>query len=341
MTTTIKEVAKKARVSVGTVSNVLTGAIPVSPKRSDRVLAVIQELGYKPNHIARSLKLRHTKMLGMIISDITNPFFSHLVRGAEDAALKHKYLLLTFNTDDRIERERQAIEVLRERQVDGILLVVAPTDSGYSHITETLDKGTPVVCLDRVPPKIQVDSVTVNSVKATQDCVRHLIEMGHKEIAILTGSIALQTARQRLQGYKKALAEAGIAVKQEYIRQGEFRASSGYELGKSLLSAPLRPTAVFCSNGMMALGVLKAVEELGLRCPDDLAVAVFDDLPLAEVVRPHLTSVAQPAYSVGYEGAELLMQKIAKKSAGKPVRIVLPTQLKIRESTCGRQRSNL
>ncbi|MGH9343500.1 MAG: LacI family DNA-binding transcriptional regulator [Terriglobia bacterium] len=335
--------AKKAGVSVGTVSNVLTGIIPVSPRRRDRVLAVIHELGFRPNHIARSLKLRHTKMLGMIISDITNPFFSHLVRGAEDAALQHKYLLLTFNTDDHIKRERQALEVLRERQVDGILLVVAPGNTGYSHITETIAKGTPVVCLDRVPPKIQVDSVTVNNVKATQDCVRHLIAAGHREIGIITGSIILQTARQRLQGYKRALVEAGIPVKQEYIWKGEFRASSGYELGKALLSMPHRPTAVFCSNGMMALGVLKAVEELGLRCPDDLAVAVFDDLPLAEVVRPHLTSVAQPAYWVGYKGAELLMQKIARKATGKPVglikpvRIVLPTELKIRESTARAQ----
>lgn len=173
--------------------------------------------------------------------------------------------------------------------MDGILLVVAPTNSSYSHITETISKGMPVVYLDRVPPGILVDSVTVNNGKASRNCIRHLIEMGHREIAILTGSIALQTARQRLQGYKKALAEAGMLVRQEYIRHGGFRASSGYELGKALLAAPSRPTAVFCSNGMMAFGVLKAMEEMDLSCPDDLAVAVFDDLPLAEVVRPHLT----------------------------------------------------
>lgn len=330
---TVKEVARRAGVSVGTVSNVLTGVIPVSEKRRDRVLAVIKELGYQPNHIARSLKLRRTRMLGMIVSDITNPFFAHLARGAEDAALHHKYLLLIFNTDDRIERERQALAVLRERQVDGILLVVAPTRTGYGHVTEALDKGTPIVCLDRVPPKIRVDSVTVDNAKASQDCVRHLIEMGHRDIAILTGDVALQTARQRLQGYRKALAEAGIPVRPDYIRRGEFRASSGHSLGKALLSMPRRPTAIFCSNGMMALGVLQAVEELGLRCPDDLALAVFDDLPMSEVVRPHLTSVVQPAYSVGYRGTELLLEKVNGKADQTPVKIILPTELKVREST--------
>ncbi len=332
---TVKEVAKRAGVSVGTVSNVVTGATPVSPKRRERVLAAIRELGYQPNHIARSLKLRHTQMLGMIVSDITNPFFSHLVRGAEDAALKHNYLLLTFNTDDRIEREKQALAVLRQRRVDGILLVVAPQSDEYSNISETLEMGIPVVCLDRVPPKIQVDSVTVDNVRAARDCVRHLIERGHRKIGIITGSTTLQTARERLQGYKKALTGAQIPIRQEFIREGTFRTSSGYELGKELLSERDRPTALFCSNGMMALGVLKAIEELGLRCPEEIAVAVFDDLPLAEIVRPHLTSVAQPAYLVGYKGAELLVQRIAGGKGKKPVRLLLPTELKIRESTLG------
>lgn len=332
---TVKEVARKAGVSVGTVSNVLTGITPVSPKRRDRVLAVIRELGFQPNQIARSLKLRRTKMLGMILSDITNPFFSHLARGAEDAALKHGYLLLTFNTDDRVERERQVLAVLRERQVDGILLVVAPGNTVYSHITDAMAKGVPLVCLDRVPPKVQVDSVTVNNVRAAQDCVRHLIAVGHRRIGVLTGSFLLQTARQRLQGYKRALAEAGIPLREEYIRQGEFRAPSGYELGKALLSPPRRPTAVFCSNGMLAFGVLKAVEELGLRCPDDIAIAAFDDLPAAEVIRPHLTSVAQPAYRIGYTGAELLVERLEGRTGPDRVRIVLPTELKIRESTVG------
>lgn len=331
---TVKEVARQARVSVGTVSNVLTGTTPVSAELRERVLKAVRELDYHPDYVARSLKLRYTMMLGMIISDVTNPFFSSLVRGAEDAALERNYLLLTFNTDDRVEREKRALAVLRSRRADGILLVVAPQPGDYDHISETLEMGMPVVCLDRVPPKIKVDSVTVDNVRAARNCVRHLIERGHRRIGIITGSMALQTARQRLLGYQKALAEAGIPASPELIREGTFRTSSGYDLGKEILSMPQRPSAIFSSNGMMALGVLKAIEDLRLTCPDDVALAVFDDLPMADIIRPHLTTVAQPSYRMGYCGAELLIKRIAGqvKNSG-IVSIRLDTELMIREST--------
>jgi LacI family transcriptional regulator len=332
---TVKEVAARAEVSVGTVSNVLSGAARVSRARRERVLAAIRELGYQPNHIARSLKLRQTMTLGMIVSDITNPFFSQLVRGAEEAALEANYLLLTFNTDDRVDREKQVLAVLRARRVDGILLVVAPApNSDYAHVNETIEMRTPVVCLDRVPPGIKVDSVTVDNVAAARRCVQHLLERGHRRIGIITGSPLLETARQRLQGYRKALAEAGIPFDAGLVRQGDFRARSGYQLGRELLASTRRPTAVFVSNGLMAIGVLKAVEELGLQCPRDVAIATFDDMPWAEGFRPHLTTVAQPAYEMGYRGAKLLMQRIAsRETAAPPVKIRLHAELKIAEST--------
>lgn len=333
---TLREVAEEAGVSVATVSNVITGTVTVSPRRRARVLTAIRELGYQPNHVARSLKLRRTKMLGMVISDITNPFFSQMVRGAEDAALKRNYLLLTFNTDDRVEREKQVISVLRSRRVDGILLVVASEQRRPSHILETLKGGTPVVCLDRLPPGINVDSVTVDNTTAARDCVRHLLKLGHRRIGIITGSLSLQTASQRLQGYKEALTEAGIDPKPEWIMQGNFRAESGYRLGRELLTLLDRPTALFICNNLMAAGLLKALGELGLRCPEDVALATFDDLPLMEVFRPQLTVVAQPAYSFGYSGAELLIQRIESKAEARtPIAIRLPTEFKVRESTLG------
>lgn len=334
--TTIKEVAKRAGVSVGTVSNVITGNVSVGKRRKERVLKAIRELGYQPNHVARSLKLKRTKMLGMVISDITNPFFSQMVRGAEDAALKRNYLLLTFNTDDRVERERQVLSVLRSRRVDGILLVVAPGQGKPSHITETLKAGTPVVCLDRLPPGIDVDSVTVDNIAAARECVRHLVSQGHRRIGIITGSMVLQTAQQRLKGYQDAMAEAGIGVDQGWILHGDFHSESGYRLGREILREKDRPTALFISNNLMAIGVLRALHELGMQCPGDVAIATFDDLPLTEVFRPHLTAVAQPAYSFGYAGAELLIQRIESKKAGEsPIAIRLPTELRIRESSAG------
>src|SRR5579863_9451497 len=197
---TLKEIATRARVSIGTVSNVITGSVPVSALRRERILAAIREFDYHPNHVARSLRLRRTRTLGMVVSDITNPFFSQLVRGAEDAAMKRNYLLVTFNTDERVEREMNVFTVLRKRRVDGVLLVVAPSRDKPYHVLELMALGTPVVCLDRAPRGIRVDSVTVDNVGAARHCVDHLLDQGHRRIAILTGSLLLQNARARLQG---------------------------------------------------------------------------------------------------------------------------------------------
>jgi LacI family transcriptional regulator, galactose operon repressor len=333
---TLKEVAKRAEVSVGTVSNVINGTARVSGRVRERVLAAIKELEYQPNHIARSLKRKTTNMIGMIVSDITNPFFSQVVRGAEDAALMRNYLLLTFNTDDHVEREKQVLSVLRSRRVDGVLLVVAPSSERPAHILDTINSGLPVVCLDRLPPEIKVDSVTVDNVVATQECIRHLISQGHSEIGIITGSLFLETARQRLQGYKKALEDAGIQIEQNLIYEGNFREETGYQLTRRILARADRPSALFISNSLMSIGALRAFEELGLRCPEDIALASFDDLPFTDVFRPHLTAVSQPAFSIGYAGAELLVQRIeSKANSDTPIAIRLPTQLKIRESTLG------
>lgn len=333
---TLKEIADRAGVSVGTVSNVINGTATVSAERRERVLAAIRELDYQPNHIARSLKLKKTRMLGMVISDITNPFFPQLVRGAEDAALKNSYLLITFNTDDNVEREKRVLSVLRQRRVDGVLLVVAPNAGDDAHIRGILDSGIPIVCLDRLPAGIEVDSVSVDNVAGARDCVRHLIFMGHRRIAILTGPKAVQTAAERLQGYQEALMQAGIPVDPGLVLEGDFRSESGYRLGRALLAGSDRPTAVFVCNNMMALGLLRALAELGLNCPRDVAVASFDDFPLAEAFQPHMTAVAQPAYSIGYRGAELLIARIeGRPDEPRPSRIRLATQLLVRESSTG------
>jgi len=274
----------------------------------------------------------------MVISDITNPFFPQLVRGAEDVALKHNYLLITFNTDDKVEREKQVLGVLRARRVDGILLVVAPSTGNHGHILNAVRAGVPTVCLDRLPPGVNVDSVSVDNVGGTRSCIEHLLALGHRKIAIITGPKVLQTARERLEGYTCALEEAKIPVTSELIREGDYRTESGHALGRELLASGDRPSAVFVSNNMMALGVLRAMEELGLQCPKDVAVAMFDDFPLAEAFRPRLTAVAQPAYSIGYRGAELLIQRIEKKRTDSaPTKISLATELRIRDSTAGLQ----
>lgn len=330
----IKEVAKRAKVSVGTVSNVISGTVYVSPRLSKRVLAVIRELDFHPNQLAKSLKRRQTEMLGMIISDITNPFFPLVVRGAEDAAWKEGYLLITFNTDDDVERERQVLSKLRSRRVDGMLLVVAPTDGDISHIQRTVASGVPIVCLDRIPDGISLDSVSFDSLAGSRECIRHLVTMGHRDIAIINGPPSLETARERLQGYEQALRDAKIPVDPQWIRTGDFRIESGYREARELLRAPKPPTALFVANGMMTLGVLNALDDLGMRCPEDIALASYDDLPLAASFRPRLTAVAQDAYKVGHLGAKLLIQRAKRLiSDPKPIQIRLRPELRIREST--------
>jgi LacI family transcriptional regulator len=328
---TIKEVARRARVSVGTVSNVLSGAIPVSEKLKQRVLDVVRELDYHPNHVARSLKLRQTKMLGLVVSDITNPFFPQMVRGAEDAAWKHNYILITFNSDDRPDRERQLLSALRTRRVDGILLVAATTEGDLSHIQCVIESGIPIVALDRVLKTLPVDSLTVDNTAGAEDCVRHLIDCGHHRIGIITGPPHLPVARDRLEGYKRALANAGLPFDEKLVRDGGFRAEGGYSAAMELLTEA-HPTAIFTSNATMVLGLLRALNELQFESPRDIAVATFDDPPFAEAVRPQLTSVAQPSYDLGYKGTELLLRRINDPTR-KRVGQVLKTELKVRSST--------
>lgn len=193
-----------------------------------------------------------------------------------------------------------------------------------------------MVCLDRVPRGVRVDSVTVDNVGAARNCVDHLLDQGHRRIAILTGSLLLQAARARLQGYKEALSDRRIPIDGRLICEGNFREDSGFELALRLLSRPDRPTAVFASNGLMAVGVMKALAQMGLRCPQDVALASFDDLTLAELLHPPLTAVVQPAYDIGYQGATLLMQRIEsgeKNSKSRRENVRLATELKIRGST--------
>jgi len=331
---TIKEIAKHANVSIGTVSNVVNKRAAVSPKRRERVMAAIRDLDYHPNQVARSLKTKQTRMLGMVVSDITNPFFPQMVRGAEDAALKHNYLLISFNTDDHIDREKHVISVLRNRRVDGLLLVVAASNGDFVHIRETQKSGLPIVCMDRLPDGIEVDSIAVDNLAGTRSCIEHLIAMGHKKIAFITGPMNLQTASERLLGYRQAMEQASLTPNPDLIRVGDFHVEAGYRMGREILAGSTRPTAIFVASNTLALGALRALSELGLRCPEDVAVAMFDDFPFADVFRPQLTAVAQPAYSIGYQGAELLIQRIeGSQKDPSPIRIRLKTELKIREST--------
>lgn len=312
---TIVEVAKRAGVSIGTVSNVIRGTARVSQELRERVTAVIREVGYYPGSVANHLKIRQTCMLGMILPDITNPFFPAIMRGAEDRAFERGYLLVTANTDEQIAREQQIVSALRSRRVDGILLAAA-SGKDTQHIREAIQAGISVVCLDRAAAGVDTDAVLLDNVRGGQRCVRHLIRSGYRDIAIITGPLGVQSARERYQGYQDALRDAEIELSQGMILEGDYRKESGYRLGKKIAKMRRRPSAVFVCNGVMTLGVLEALEEMGIQCPQDIALATFDDLPGSHLFHARLTTVVQPSYEIGSRAATILIDRVEGKLTG-------------------------
>jgi len=329
---TIVEVARRADVSIATVSNVIRGTRKVSPKLTERVQIAIRELNYSPNEIARSLKVRQTRMLAMVLPDITNPFFPEIIRGAEDTAFERGYFLMTANTDEQIGRERRIVAALRSYRVDGVLLASA-SGTDTTHLKSTIAAGVALVCLDRTVPGVKTDAVLLDNVRGARECVRHMIQKGHRRIAIITGSLDLQTGRERLRGYEEALREADIPAEKGRILEGDFRHDSGYRLGKQIMEQTVRPTAIFVCNGVMTLGVLKAFEELNIRCPQDVALATFDDLAVDSPFHPHLTTVVQPSYEMGARAAGILIDRIEGRISKDPTTVRVAPTLIIREST--------
>jgi LacI family transcriptional regulator len=213
---------------------------------------------------------------------------------------------------------------------------VAPNGGDTEHIRNTVAAGIPIVCLDRIPIGLKLSSVTADAVQGAEMCVRHLTSMGHRSIGIITGHLQLQNAVDRLQGYKNVLRESGIKEDLSLIVTGDFRFESGYLLTKRMMLGPKRPTALFVSNGMMGLGALKALKEMDIRCPEDLALAVFDELPGSGSFSPEVTTVVQPAYEIGYKGAKLLIEQMESGQPDSPVEVRLSAELRIWESTLTR-----
>jgi DNA-binding LacI/PurR family transcriptional regulator len=331
---TLVEVAKRAGVSIGTASNVIRGTARVSPELRERVVAAARDIEYYPGNIANNIKIRQTCMLGMILPDITNPFFPEIMRGAEDRAYERGYLLVTANTDERIERERKVISALRSRRVDGILLAAASGDD-FKHIREVIEAGISVVCLDRTIMGLDTDAVLLDNVRGGLRCVRHLIRLGYREIAIITGPLGLLSARERYKGYQDALQEAEIEVVRSLVQEGDYRKESGHSLGKKLAKMRNRPSAIFVCNGLMALGVLEAFDEMGIRCPEDIALATFDDVAMVGSLHPRLTTVVQPSYEIGSRAAAMLMDRVEGKLNGafQTIRIAPTLRLDASERT--------
>lgn len=334
MRVTIKDVAEKAGVSPATVSRVVGNYGYVSEKTRRKVLAVVEELGYRPDSIARSLVTRATHTIGLVVTDITNPFFANLVRGVEAVTWKHRYTLILANTDEDVQREKSIIQTLQEKRVDAFIVVPA-TSQTSPHLQEVISQGTPLVLVDRRVRDLAVDTVMVDNEDGAYRAVSHLIRLGHSRIGIVLDNLKITTNEERLAGYRQALLENGLPVEESLIQSCRFTQHSAYELVSNMLADHERPTALFTANNFMTIGAIQAIREAGLEIPQDIALVGFDDLEWNQVNAPYLTAVAQPVFEMGNIAAQHIIAQL-KGEESSVMEIRLKTKFIVRQS-CGAQ----
>ena len=332
---TIREVAKLAGVAPITVSRVLNKKGPVRPETRARVEAAAAALNYVPNMLARSFRSQRTETLGLILSDITNPFWTTVARGVEDVASRQGFNVIFCNTDENHAKQEQYLALLLQRRVDGILLV--PARSTPDAVLQVQSQNVPIVVLDRRVPGVEVDVVRGTSTKGAQTLVEHLLALGHRRIAAFSGPADISSSEERIQGYRQALLAAGVIIEPELIFQDQFSIAGGMAMAERFLELAVQPSAIFAGNNFVALGALQRLTTAGYTVPDDISLVSFDDVPSYYMVDPFLTVVAQPAYEMGERAAEMLLQRIMDPSAGPPREVTLPTQLIVRKSA--RERS--
>ncbi len=331
MRATIIDVAREAGVSTTTVSHVLNGTRTVAEPTKQRVLAAIELLNYEVNSLAQSLKSDRSQTIGLLVTDISNPFFTSLVRGVEDIANAAGYSVMLCNTDENPEKEHTYLRMLRRKRVDAILM--APTGVRQPLLDQLMGLGFPLVCIDRTTPGTTCDSVLVDNVGGAFQAVSHLIELGHRRVGVITGLSGVGTTNERLEGYMQAMADRGISISQELVRVGNSRLDGGFREMLALLDLPVPPTAVFTTNNLTTLGALGALNSRQVAVPDDMAIVGFDDFEWAAVLRPRVTAVAQPTYEIGETATRMLIDRIEGRGGPEPRRVVLPTRLIVRESS--------
>ncbi|MFH9611093.1 LacI family DNA-binding transcriptional regulator [Streptomyces sp. NPDC017448] len=330
----IKDVAAEAGVSVATVSRVLNGHPSVSQEARTRVLAAVEALGYRPNAVARSLRTAQTRTLGLVISDVLNPYFTELARFVEEEARALGYSVIIGNADERPDLQDHHIRTLIDRRIDGLL--VSPADGGTPLIRDVALSGTPMVFVDRWIPGIDVPVVRADGTGAVRDLVAHLHGLGHRRLAIIAGPAATTTGDERVAAFRDALRELGIALPDSYIGQGDFQAASGRRATERFLDLAEPPQVVFAADNLMALGALDAIRARGLRVPDDVGLAAFDDIPWFVHTDPPITAVAQPAADLARAAVRALADRIEGRA---PQSVTLPARLVVRRS-CGEAAPN-
>lgn len=330
--TTIIDVARRAGVSPVTVSRVMNRAPNVNPETRARVEQAIAELGYLPSTVARSLRSKRTRSLALLLPDITNTFWTTVARGVEDTAQTFGYAVFVCNTDEDYQKQQRYLELAVSQRADGVL--IAPCHNDAAALRVLRERGVPTVTVDRRIEGWDVDAVLGDSTGGARALVQHLIALGHRRIAVISGPATTSTAEDRVTGYREALVQAGMPVDDNLIRRGQFKAGAGEELARSLLAAENCPSAIFAANNAIALGAIDAILAGGRRIPQDVALVAFDDFADASHLFPFLTVAVQPAYEMGCAAARLLLERLAGAGPVQPAHIVLPCRLIVRHS-CG------
>lgn len=333
----IKDIAKLANVSHTTVSRALNNKLRIRPETKEKILAIAKELGYRPNFIARSLVMRRTKTLGLVITNIANPFYTELAQGIEKTATQLGYSIILCSTQSDISTEKQYIEMLRSKGVDGILFSSAHMED--PNIVSLAEEGFPIVLVNRRTyhpvVKEKVDYVGVDNILGGFLAVEHLIRLGHQRIGVIGGSAESSVGMERLEGGKRALQIYGVEQREDYFVDGNFLKGSGYHQGKQFLKMADRPTAIFATNDYMALGVYHALLEEEIRVPEEVALIGFNDIEFSSIKGIELTTIGQKKFEMGAIAVEMLVERIEKSDErGSSKEILLKPELIIRR-TCG------
>ncbi|EGR2465669.1 substrate-binding domain-containing protein [Vibrio cholerae] len=329
---TMKDIARLAGVSTSTVSHVINKSRFVSDEIAERVNNAAQQLNYAPSALARSLKMNRTKTIGMLVTTSTNPFFGEVVKGVERSCYHQGYNLILCNTEGDNQRMKASINTLLQKRVDGLLLMCSTLEGERLDVFDRYP-DIPIVVMDWGPILFASDKIQDNSLQGGYMAAKHLIECGHKEIGCITGPLIRHQAQMRYEGYKRALAEAGIAINPDWIVESDFECEGGYQAFEKLYERGKLPSALFVSNDMMAMGVIQAASQRGLRVPDDLSLIGYDDVHIAKFMTPALTTIHQPKYRLGKAAVDTLLYRLENPDTTAQVVQLEPT-LVARSSVC-------
>jgi len=328
---TLRDVARKAGVSIGSASAVINNTAPVSPEMRERVLRAVDELGYVPDAVARSLKMGRTRTIGLVLPDITNPHFAGLAGAIERFCEATGYVVLLCITSDDPAKELRYLQLLRTQRVDGLILVPGGADTDY---VEAIRKAirVPTVLVDRRLDGLDADAIVLDNRAAGRAVVEYLIRSGHRRIGMVAGQARIPMANERVAGYREALEDNGIVYDPSLVVWGEFHSEPARRAMFDLLHRRPRPTAIFSTNNHTTIGVMQALADQGFRVPADISVAAIDDFPWSTAFSPRLTTAIQPIEEMGRAAAERLLGRLAGTIEGTGETIVLKPRLAVRDS---------